>query len=62
MKNIRMFASAIMVILCSLGAVFGYMTENSLAMNAYITAIFGWLIIATEDVTDFLNKNKVAKQ
>ena len=53
MKYIRLGVPILVVVLTVLNFMFAFYTDNSSAMWANVTALFGWLIVAGDEFTTF---------
>lgn len=58
MRYLQFILPSIVAILCVMGIVFSNTISNGIAMNAYIMAAIGWLIVASNAFIDFLNQRK----
>ena len=57
MKYVLMSLSSSVTLICIWLAIANYLDQNYITMSAYITALSGWLVHATDDVLRVLSKD-----
>jgi hypothetical protein len=61
MKYVRVGVPFLVVLACIFNAIAAYGADNTVAVYAYITALFGWIVIAGDELVYF-RKEHVNKE
>ena len=56
MKYFRIAFPVLILIVTLMGMVATYFSGNDPAFNAYLIAALGWLVIATDEISDHFNR------
>lgn len=56
MKYFRIVFPVLILIVCLMGMVVNYFGGNDAAFHAYLLAALGWLVLATDEISNWLDQ------